>query len=110
MPLPYIKRIFQQHKFFAPTYIRLDADTKLDPLPYKPKVSAYKSKGKSRALSDDEIDKEKAWLMEELGNSFRAVLLSLAADIFAIKLTVDPRIPMPRRRKITVRQEHLILV
>jgi hypothetical protein len=60
--------IFQQHKFFAPTYIRLDTDTKLNPLPYKPKASAYKSKGKSRELSDDEIDKETAWLTEELGD------------------------------------------
>jgi hypothetical protein len=51
--------------------MRLSADSKLDPLPYKAKVSEYRSrsKGKARALHDDEIDKERAWL-EKLGDSF----------------------------------------
>lgn len=85
IPLPYIKRNFQQHTFFAVTYIRLNADSKLDPLPFKPKVSAYRNKGKSRALSDDEIDKEKAWLTEKLGDSFHAyVTPSWAADILLL--------------------------
>ena len=73
-PLTYIRRIFQEHKFFAPTHIRLTADSQLDRLPYKPKVSPHSNKGKSRALSDEEIDKERAWLAEQLGNSFCSTL------------------------------------
>jgi len=85
IPLPYIKRTFQQYKFYAPTHIRLDEDSKLDPLPYKPNVSGQRGKGKTRAWSDDEIDKEKAWLAEKLGDSFCATSLPLADGILMMK-------------------------
>jgi len=86
IPVTYIRKIFQELKFFAPTHIRLAADSQLVRLPYKLKASPHRNKGKSRALSDEEIDKERAWLVEQLGDSFCSMLPSFADDNLTIKL------------------------
>jgi E3 ubiquitin-protein ligase RNF216 len=53
---------------YAPTYIFLEEERKKEPLPYTPKLTASRAKGKGKDHVDADFDAERLWLLQYFQN------------------------------------------
>jgi hypothetical protein len=68
VPKPFIRqRLAGNNMLYAPSYLALEADSKLQRPPFSRKQNPYRPKGKGAAIPlDPELEKEIAWIQEKL--------------------------------------------